>query len=435
MKTLLKYPQGKKDFYFEINTNVGDYAFEYARNLVCVKFGKGCKSIGKTAFYDVRQYLHAWFDRSVTKWKEYPFQVITRHGDAYRRNDLVIGGYRDSFVHRFCRDDGVYFLPIEDEEETQKFMDWPIPLEAPSNTEEDGRGIFVRQEPKNPYYMECKKQMIIDRNGIVFQIGKIGDEIILPEGITNMFCSIDLSGVKRFVIPTTTPAYVADYLSGPAPFLQEIVVAEGNEHLKNEHLKTVDGHLCTTKGKFLTYLPTAGKVGIIPEGIVKISPYAFNLIEKPFEKLYLPASLTEWELKGCYEKNRKCFYDLEVDPNNTAFKAIDGNLFTADGKTLLYAKASEGSFTVPDGTEVMERYSMAAVAEGSVVTIPASVREIKNVWFWNRTIKTTAGSYAEQYAKEQNMRVELTVDGVVVEEWEPPKLQFSFTPTDDDLPF
>ena len=59
MKTLLKYPQGKKDFYFEINTNVGDYAFEYARNLVCVKFGKGCKSIGKTAFYDVRQYLHA----------------------------------------------------------------------------------------------------------------------------------------------------------------------------------------------------------------------------------------------------------------------------------------------------------------------------------------------------------------------------------------
>lgn len=122
---------------------------------------------------------------------------------------------------------------------------------------------------------------------------------------------------------------------------------------------------------------------------------------------------------------------MEVDPNNTAFKAIDGNLFTADGKTLLYAKASEGSFTVPDGTEVMERYSMEAVAEGSVVTIPASVREITNVWFWNCTIKTTAGSYAEQYAKEHNKRVEFTVDGVVVEEWEPPKPQFSFTPTDD----
>ena len=46
-------------------------------------------------------------------------------------------------------------------------------------------------------------------------------------------------------------------------------------------------------------------------------------------------------------------------------------------------------------------------------------------------IRTPKGSYAEQYAQEHKMRIELTVDGVVVEEWEPPKPQFSFTPTDD----
>ena len=106
--------------------------------------------------------------------------------------------------------------------------------------------------------------------------------------------------------------------------------------------------------------------------------------------------------------------------------------FTADGKILVYAKVSEDGYRVPDGVEIISKGALAAVI--GTVCIPASATKIENEYGLGHkitAIRTPKGSYAEQYAKDHNIHAELTVDGVVVEEWEPPKPQFSFTPTDD----
>ena len=77
---------------------------------------------------------------------------------------------------------------------------------------------------------------------------------------------------------------------------------------------------------------------------------------------------------------------------------------------------------MPDGVEIISKGALAAVS--GTVCIPASVTKIEYEYGLGReitTIRTPKGSYAEQYAKEHRIRAELTVDGEVVEEWEPPK--------------
>ena len=114
---------------------------------------------------------------------------------------------------------------------------------------------------------------------------------------------------------------------------------------------------------------------------------------------------------------------------------------TADGKTLIYAKISENIYEVPDGTEVISNGALDAVS--GTICIPASVTKIEEVYGLGRkkiVIRTPKGSYAEQYAKEHGIRAELTVDGVVVEEWDPPTPNetsgwYSFDMDSDDCPF
>lgn len=108
------------------------------------------------------------------------------------------------------------------------------------------------------------------------------------------------------------------------------------------------------------------------------------------------------------------FYEAEVSPDNHTYKAIDGSIFTADEKTLIHVKISNDGYKVPDGTETIAKDSLSDVSV--TVCIPASVTKIEDEYVLGREITaicTTKGSYAEQYAKEHNIRAELTAGGVV----------------------
>ena len=99
---------------------------------------------------------------------------------------------------------------------------------------------------------------------------------------------------------------------------------------------------------------------------------------------------------------------------------------------LLAKDVSEDGYIVPNNTEIISKGSLAAVS--GTVCIPASVTKIENEYGLGHkiiAIRAPKGSYAEQYAKEHRIRAELTVDGEVIEEWEPPKPEYSFTSTDD----
>ena len=143
----------------------------------------------------------------------------------------------------------------------------------------------------------------------------------------------------------------------------------------------------------------------MPEGTLSISAYAFNLLEKPLETLYIPASVINMEVYGCYVQNVKRFYSVEVSPENATYASVDGNLFSRDGKTLICAKVTSGVFTVPDGTEIIGKHSLIGIPIETMIVIPESVKEIQEFSILC-SIRTTKGSYAEQYARERKINVE-----------------------------
>lgn len=122
---------------------------------------------------------------------------------------------------------------------------------------------------------------------------------------------------------------------GPAPDLKEFVISP-----KNEGFYERDGHLYYTPLNLIMYAPGVKDYGVIPEGTEAIREGTFRLIPAPM-------------------------------------KAIDGSIYTIDGKELVRAKISKNGFIVPDGTERIAEGALYDVS-GSV-TIPASVKMIEDV--------------------------------------------------------
>lgn len=80
-----------------------------------------------------------------------------------------------------------------------------------------------------------------------------------------------------------------------------------------------------------------------------------------------------------------------VNEYNTHFKAVDGVLFTADGKTLVqYPNGKENThYTVPNGVTQISPFAFAYSANLETVTLPSSVKEIGNSAFEKCTALTS----------------------------------------------
>ena len=122
---------------------------------------------------------------------------------------------------------------------------------------------------------------------------------------------------------------------------------------------------------------TKGGICQIPDGIQEISHFAFqseycaNITE-----VIIPSSVKEvnFPFSHCSALER-----ITVDAENQHYQAIEGNLYTKDGATLVtYAPASKRiQFCIPEGVKTIETIAFANCSLEELV-IPSSVNNIKN---------------------------------------------------------
>lgn len=116
--------------------------------------------------------------------------------------------------------------------------------------------------------------------------------------------------------------------------------------------------------------------------VTKIKSYAlYNRIE--IQTLTLSKNITEigeYSLSSCTG-----LIDITVSTENTAFKSVDGSLYTKDGKQLLqYAIGKkDSSFEIPDGVERIGACAFSSDQSLEEIVIPDTVKEIGTSAFVN----------------------------------------------------
>lgn len=118
----------------------------------------------------------------------------------------------------------------------------------------------------------------------------------------------------------------------------------------------------------------------LPANIVNIEARAFQGCSN-LKFIIIPTSVITIGVQafsGCPE-----LAYIEVDKNNKFFKAIDGNLYTEDGKTLRqYAIGKTNtSFIIPESVINISEYALAGCKALTSVSIPDSVASIGNFAF------------------------------------------------------
>ena len=133
--------------------------------------------------------------------------------------------------------------------------------------------------------------------------------------------------------------------------LERINVIDNTHYLSN----AADGCLYSADGtQLLLYVGVSGEY-TLPAEVASISYEAFLLANN--------------------------IESISVDASNTHFQAIDGNLYSADGKTLVYfaAAKTDSQFVVPDGVESVRCLAFAFSSSLNEVYLADTV---KSVDFW-----------------------------------------------------
>ena len=118
----------------------------------------------------------------------------------------------------------------------------------------------------------------------------------------------------------------------------------------------------------------------VADGVTSFGNDAFSACTSLAE-ITIPATLTT--LGDCPFYGCTSLADINVDNNNPAYKSVDGNLYTKDGKTLVqYAIAkTDTQFTIPDGVEVIAGLAFYGCTAIEQINIPVGVTCIDRTAF------------------------------------------------------
>ena len=146
---------------------------------------------------------------------------------------------------------------------------------------------------------------------------------------------------------------------------------------ENPYFTSIDGVLYNKDVTELLFFPPKNAITEfkIPESVIKVSSNAFNHCDN-IKKLFINSAVEEFSHEIiCYGMTN--LESIEVCPDCQGFKAVDGVLFSKDGKTLIKMSKNENiqDYEIPPTVEQVEYYAFKDCTSLHSLTIPNSVCE------------------------------------------------------------
>ncbi len=395
-------------------TSIGHFAFEDCSSLTSVTIGNGVTSIGNNAFSDCSS-LNAVYITDIAKWCAIDFGGSGANPLYYAKNlylngelvtDLVIpDGVTSIGNYAFYNCTSLTSVTIPDSvtsigEDAFNGCSSLISVTIPDSVTSIGESAF--------YGCWGLTSATID-NGVT----SIGDyafyncssltSVTIPDSVTSIGVQAfyNCSSLTSITIGNSVTS-IGDDAFSVCSSLTSITVDKNNTAYKS-----INGNLYTKDGKTLVQY-AIGKTDTsftIPDSVTSIGNYAFaycsslttvtigngvtNIGDYAFigcwglTSITIPDSVTSigsYAFIGCWGLT-----SIIVDENNTAYKSIDGNLYTKDGKRLIqYAIGkTDTSFVIPNGVTSIGSAAFAYCSSLTTVIIGNGVTSIGYYAFRN----------------------------------------------------
>ena len=319
-KTLIQYATGKPDISFVIPNNVtsiGEYAFSQCDNLASVIIPDGVTSIGDSAFYCCSRLS------SVT----IPSSITSVGGSAFTGCSLEL--YTEYEYGEYVGDKNNPYAIL----------------------------IRIVDKTLDTYIINENTKIIVDS---VFENCDVLTSITIPNSVIHIGDSafarcecLEIITIGSGI--TSIPDYAFQYCTN----LTSVTIPDSVMSIGDFAFAYCEGLTRITIGNSITsihYSAFRGCISLtnvtIPDSVTSIGDYVFH---------------------GCHS-----LISITVTGGNTVYKSIDGNLYTADGKTLIqYAIGKpDTSFVILDGVTSVGDYAFAFCDNLTIIEIPNSVTDI-----------------------------------------------------------
>ena len=260
------------------------------------------------------------------------------------------------------------------------------PLETitlPKNVEYVAFGAF-----RNCYSLQdihCKSEAYLEKDGVLFS----------ADGKT--LWAFPVGRYDFYEIPTGTEL-VATYAFAGARELTSVSFPEGLQRLEYRAFEAVNGLQELAFPQSLQYVGQ--------EAFLEVISYGTDYTPADLGVITLGKNLT-FVGTGAFDSFK--FQGFAVEAGNPSYTAVDGCLYSADGKTLLRVpNGFVGDFTVPDTVTTLAKSAFADCKNMASLTVGAQVTNIEQLALASSVVvRCPAGSAMETYATGLGLTVEV----------------------------